>query len=239
MGITLREIVYDIGGGIAGDKEFKAVQTGGPSGGCIPASLLDLPIDYERLADVGSMMGSGGMIVMDEDDCMVDVARYFLEFLNGESCGKCTACREGLEVMWKTLSKICEGSGEEEDIELLEELAWAVKDASLCGLGSTAPNPVLSTLRYFRHEYEAHIKDKSCPAGVCKPLFQYRIEPSDCKGCGACKKNCPSDAVEGELKAVHTIVLDRCTKCGACYDACPTDAVVKVPNAEVEALVAT
>jgi NADH:ubiquinone oxidoreductase subunit F (NADH-binding)/(2Fe-2S) ferredoxin/NAD-dependent dihydropyrimidine dehydrogenase PreA subunit len=237
MGIRLREIVYDIGGGIANDKQFKAVQTGGPSGGCLPASLLDLPIDYERLTEVGSMMGSGGMIVMDEDDCMVDVARYFLEFLKGESCGKCTACREGLEVMWKMLTEICAGKGREGDIDLLQELAQAVKDASLCGLGSTGPNPVLSTIRYFRHEYEAHIKDKSCPAGVCKALFRYRIDEELCKGCGVCKKNCPQDAIEGEPKAVHRILQERCTRCGACYDACPTDAVAKVPNAEVEELV--
>jgi NADH:ubiquinone oxidoreductase subunit F (NADH-binding)/(2Fe-2S) ferredoxin/Pyruvate/2-oxoacid:ferredoxin oxidoreductase delta subunit len=237
MGITLREIVYEIGGGIADDKQFKAVQTGGPSGGCLPASLLDLPIDYERLAQVGSMMGSGGMIVMDEDDCMVDVARYFLEFLTGESCGKCTACREGLEVMWKVLTDICQGNGREGDIELLEELANAVKDASLCGLGSTAPNPVLSTIRYFRHEYEAHIRDKSCPAAVCKALFQYRIDEHLCKGCGVCRKSCPSGAIEGEAKALHTILLEKCTRCGACYDVCPSDAVVRIPNAEVEELV--
>ncbi len=237
MGIHLREIVYDIGGGIADDKKFKAVQTGGPSGGCLPASLLDLPIDYEKLTEVGSMMGSGGMIVMDEDDCMVDVARYFLEFLKDESCGKCTACREGLEVMWKMLSDICAGNGKQGDIDLLQELAQAVKDASLCGLGSTGPNPVLSTIRYFRHEYEAHIKDKSCPAGVCKALFQYRIDEEACKGCGACKKNCPQDAIEGQAKAVHRIVQDKCTRCGACYDACPTDAVAKIPKAELQTLV--
>ena len=232
MGITLREIVFDIGGGIPDDKEFKAVQTGGPSGGCIPTALLDLPIDYEKLAEVGSMMGSGGLIVMDEDTCMVDLARYFLEFLNEESCGKCTACREGIEIMCGMLTRICEGDGKEGDIELLEELARAVKDASLCGLGATAPNPVLTTIRYFRDEYEAHIRDKSCPAGVCKALFHYKIDPETCNACGACKKQCPYDAIEGEKKVVHKIDLDKCTTCGACYDACNFDAVKKVPNAE-------
>ena len=233
MGITLREIVFDIGGGIPDDKEFKAVQTGGPSGGCIPASLLDLPIDYEKLAEAGSMMGSGGLIVMDEETCMVDVARYFLDFLNDESCGKCTACREGVEIMCKILSRICEGNGEEGDIDLLEELASAVKDASLCGLGSTAPNPVLTTIRYFRDEYEAHIKDKSCPAGVCKALFQYKIDADACTACGLCKKQCPYDAIEGAKEVAHTIDMTKCTTCGACYDACNFDAVKTVPNAEV------
>jgi len=236
MGITLREIVYEIGGGIDDDKQFKAVQTGGPSGGCIPAALLDLPIDYEKLAEVGSMMGSGGMIVMDEEDCMVDVARYFLEFLKDESCGKCTACREGLEAMWKMLTNICEGNGNEGDLELLQELSLAVKDASLCGLGGTAPNPVLSTIRYFEDEYHAHIRDKSCPAGVCKALFHFRIDEEKCNACGACKVQCPYDAVEGQKKVVHRILAEKCTKCGACYDACRFDAVVKVPNGSRAAL---
>ncbi|MBN1441764.1 MAG: 4Fe-4S binding protein, partial [Planctomycetes bacterium] len=236
MGITLREVVFDIGGGIAGDKKFKAVQTGGPSGGCIPESLLDLPIDYEKLAEVGSIMGSGGLIVMDEDDCMVDVARYFLEFLKDESCGKCTACREGVEILWGILERICAGDGQEGDIELLEEVALAVKDGSLCGLGATAPNPVLSTIRYFRHEYEAHIRDKSCPAGVCRNLFEYRIDEEKCKYCGLCKKSCPSDAIEGERKVVHRIIRERCTRCGACYDVCRFEAIVKVPNTSGEAL---
>ncbi|MHC4704510.1 MAG: NADH-quinone oxidoreductase subunit NuoF, partial [Planctomycetota bacterium] len=200
MGITLREIVFDIGGGIPNDKKFKAVQTGGPSGGCIPASLLDLPIDYEKLAEVGSIMGSGGLIVMDEDTCMVDVAKYFLEFLKDESCGKCTACREGISVMHGILVRICQGDGAEADIEQLEELAEAVKDASLCALGGTAPNPVLSTLRYFRSEYESHIKDKSCPAGVCKALITYAIDKDKCTGCRLCAKNCPQDAITGEAK---------------------------------------
>ncbi len=225
MGITLREIVYDIGGGITDDKEFKAVQTGGPSGGCIPMSLLDLPIDYEKLAEVGSIMGSGGLIVMDEDTCMVDVARYFLEFLKDESCGKCTACREGVDVMHGILVRICEGKGKEEDIELLEELAEAVKDASLCALGATAPNPVLSTIRYFRPEYEAHIKDGKCPAGVCKALITFAIDKEKCKGCLLCAKNCPQQAITGEAKQPHTIDQDKCIKCGVCLDVCKFDAV--------------
>jgi NADH:ubiquinone oxidoreductase subunit F (NADH-binding)/(2Fe-2S) ferredoxin len=225
MGITLREIVFDIGGGIPNDKKFKAVQTGGPSGGCIPASLLDLPIDYEKLAEVGSIMGSGGLIVMDEDTCMVDVAKYFLEFLKDESCGKCTACREGISVMHGILVRICQGDGAEADIEQLEELAEAVKDASLCALGGTAPNPVLSTLRYFRSEYESHIKDKSCPAGVCKALITYAIDKDKCTGCRLCAKNCPQDAITGEAKEPHTIDLDKCIKCGVCIDVCKFKAV--------------
>lgn len=228
MGITLREIVFDIGGGITGDKEFKAVQTGGPSGGCIPASLLDLPIDYEKLAEVGSIMGSGGLIVMDEDTCMVDVARYFLEFLKDESCGKCTACREGIKVMHDILARICGGNGEEGDIEMLEELAQAVKDASLCALGGTAPNPVLSTIRYFRDEYEAHIRDRSCPAGVCKALITFSIDAEKCKGCRLCAKNCPQEAISGEAKEVHVIDQDKCIKCGVCADVCKFDAVLVV-----------
>ncbi len=230
MGISLREIVFEIGGGIAKDRQFKAVQTGGPSGGCIPAALLDLPIDYEALSRAGSIMGSGGLIVMDEDDCMVDVARYFIEFLKEESCGKCTACREGLEVMGAILTGICAGQGREGDIALLAELGEAVQDASLCGLGGTAPNPVLSTIRYFRDEYEAHIRDRVCPAGVCKALFHYHIEEAKCTGCLVCKKSCSYDAIEGERKAPHRILLERCTTCGACYDACRFDAVAKIPG---------
>ncbi len=225
MGTTLREIVYDIGGGIPNDKNFKAVQTGGPSGGCIPADLLDLPIDYEKLAEVGSIMGSGGLIVMDEDTCMVDVARYFLEFLKDESCGKCTACREGVDVMHGILVRICDGNGKESDIELLEELAQAIKDASLCALGSTAPNPVLSTIRYFRDEYESHIKDRSCPAGVCKALITFTIDEEACKGCRLCSKNCPQEAISGEAKEVHIIDQDKCIKCGVCMDVCKVEAV--------------
>lgn len=226
MGITLREIVYDIGGGIPNGKEFKAVQTGGPSGGCIPASLLDLPIDYEQLAKVGSIMGSGGLIVVDEDTCMVDLARYFLEFLKDESCGKCTACREGIDVMHGILVRICEGNGNEGDIEMLEELAQAVKDASLCALGGTSPNPVLSTIQYFRNEYESHIKDGKCPAGVCKALITFTIDAEKCKGCRLCAKNCPQEAIAGEAKEPHTIDQDKCIKCGVCFDACKFEAVL-------------
>ncbi|MEJ2701628.1 MAG: NADH-quinone oxidoreductase subunit NuoF [Sedimentisphaerales bacterium] len=225
MGITLREIVYDIGGGIMNDREFKAVQTGGPSGGCIPESLLDLPIDYEKLAEVGSIMGSGGLIVMDEDTCMVDVARYFLEFLKDESCGKCTACREGINVMHGILERICKGEGVEGDIDLLEELAQAVKDASLCALGGTAPNPVLSTIRYFRDEYNSHIKDKCCPAGVCKALITFTIDKDKCTGCRLCSKKCPQQAISGEVKQPHVIDQDRCIKCGVCADVCKFEAV--------------
>jgi NADH:ubiquinone oxidoreductase subunit F (NADH-binding)/(2Fe-2S) ferredoxin len=225
MGTTLREIVFDIGGGIPNDKKFKAVQTGGPSGGCIPAALLDLPIDYEKLAEVGSIMGSGGLIVMDEDTCMVDVARYFLEFLKDESCGKCTACREGIDVMHGILVRICDGNGKESDLELLEELAQAVKDASLCALGGTAPNPVLSTIQYFRNEYESHIKDRSCPAGVCKALITFTIDEEACKGCRLCSKNCPQEAISGEAKEPHAIDQDKCIKCGVCQDVCKFEAV--------------
>jgi len=226
MGITLKEIVYDIGGGIPNGKKFKAVQTGGPSGGCIPASLLDLPIDYEKLAEVGSIMGSGGLIVMDEDTCMVDVARYFLEFLKDESCGKCTACREGIDVMHGILERICEGNGGEGDIEMLQELSESIKDASLCALGGTAPNPVLSTIKYFQDEYESHINEKKCPAGVCKALITYTIDPEACKGCRLCAKNCPQEAITGEAKEPHIIDQDKCIKCGVCFDACKFEAVL-------------
>jgi len=225
MGITLREMVYEIGGGIEGDRKFKAVQTGGPSGGCIPASLLDLPIDYERLTEAGAIMGSGGMIVMDEDNCMVDVARYFLEFLRDESCGKCTACREGVDVMYQIVSDICAGKGAEEHIPLLEELGQAVKDGSMCALGGTAPNPVMSTLRYFRDEYEAHIKEHRCPAGVCKALITFRIDPEKCKACLVCNKNCPQEAISGEKKKPQKIDPEKCVKCGVCRDMCKFEAV--------------
>ena len=226
MGITLREMVYEIGGGVENDKAFKAVQTGGPSGGCIPAALLDLPIDYERLTEVGSIMGSGGMIVMDEETCMVDVARYFLEFLRDESCGKCTACREGIDVMYQIVVNICEGKGKSEDISVLEELGEAVRAGSMCALGGTAPNPVLSTLRYFKDEYEAHIEEHRCPAGVCKALITYHIDPEKCKACLLCNKNCPQDAITGEKKQPQVIDQEKCIKCGVCRDVCKFEAVV-------------
>jgi NADH-quinone oxidoreductase subunit F len=228
MGITLKEIIYDIGGGIPGGKKFKAVQTGGPSGGCIPEDKLDLPVDFDELNRVGSMMGSGGMIVMDENTCMVDIAKYFVNFLEGESCGKCVPCREGLKRMSQILTDITEGKGKEGDIDLLERLSAALVDTSLCALGSTAPNPVLTTIRYFRDEYEAHIKDKRCPAGVCKELVTYLIDEKKCPGCGLCVKACPVEAITpmGKKKPV---VLDqeKCIKCGACYDVCNLDAVIR------------
>ncbi len=225
MGITLREVIYDVGGGIPANKKFKAVQTGGPSGGCLPETKLDLPIDYASLTQAGSIMGSGGMIVMDENTCMVDVAKYFLNFLRDESCGKCMSCREGTQRLWEIVTKITEGRGKMTDIALLEELSVAVKDASLCGLGQTAANPVLSTLRYFKDEYISHIKDKKCPAGVCKDLIVYSVVEDNCTGCLACKKVCPSDAVSGELKKVHKIDTQKCIKCGACFEACNFDAI--------------
>lgn len=226
MGITLREMVYEIGGGIPNGKKFKAVQTGGPSGGCIPESLLDLSVDYEELKKAGSIMGSGGMIVMDENTCMVDVAKYFLEFLDDESCGRCSSCREGISTMLEIVTDICEGRGREGDIEYLEELGGTIKDASLCGLGKTAPNPVLSTIRYFRDEYEAHIKEKRCPAGSCKELIRYSIDPERCKGCMVCVKACPNGAISGEKKKPQIIDQDKCIKCGACTEACPFEAVI-------------
>ncbi len=226
MGITLREIVYDIGGGIPDGKEFKAVQTGGPSGGCLPESLMDLPIDYERLAEVGSIMGSGGLIVMDEETCMVDMARYFLDFLRSESCGKCTTCREGIAAMHDIVADICGGNGLPEHIGLLEDLAEAVKDSSLCALGGTAPNPVLSTLRYFRDEYDAHINEGKCPAGVCRALIHYRIDAEKCKGCMLCNKQCPEQAIDGEPKGVQIIDDEKCIKCGVCRESCKFEAVL-------------
>ena len=225
MGITLREIIYDIGGGIPNNKKFKAVQTGGPSGGCIPEKLLDLSVDFDRLTEAGSMMGSGGMIVMDENTCMVDVARYYLNFLMEESCGKCAPCREGIKRMLDITTDITSGQGRSEDLELLEELATVVKDFSLCGLGQTASNPVLSTIRYFRDEYEAHL-NKKCPAGVCKSLIEYSIDQDKCNGCGLCRKNCPQDAIAGEPKKPHTIDLEKCIKCGICRESCKFEAVV-------------
>ena len=225
MGITLREIVYEIGGGIPGGKRFKAVQTGGPSGGCIPEELLDLPVDFDELTKVGSMMGSGGMIVMDEETCMVDVARYFVTFLEDESCGKCVPCREGLMQMRRILERITRGEGREEDIPLLEEICEAMKDGSLCALGRTAPNPVLTTLKYFREEYEAHIREKRCPAGVCRELITYYIDEEACTGCGRCLKVCPAEAITGQKKEPHRIDPEKCIKCGSCKEVCQFDAV--------------
>ena len=226
MGITLREIIFDIGGGVPDGKAFKAVQTGGPSGGCIPESLLDLPVDFDELTKVGSMMGSGGMIVMDEDTCMVDVARYFLNFLREESCGKCTPCREGIARSLDILNRICDGEGRPGDIALLEKLGDLLKGFSLCALGKTAANPVLSTIRYFRDEYEAHIYEHRCPAGVCKALITYHIDPEQCTGCTACARQCPQEAISGEKKEAHVIDQDLCVKCGVCMDTCKFDAVV-------------
>ncbi|WP_425060594.1 NADP-reducing hydrogenase subunit HndC [Sporomusa carbonis] len=226
MGITMREIIYEIGGGIPGGKKFKAVQIGGPSGGCLPENLLDLPVDYDSLIQAGAMMGSGGLVVMDETTCMVDVARFFLNFTQAESCGKCTPCREGTKRMLEILTRITEGKGRKGDIELLESMAKNIKSTALCGLGQTAPNPVLSTLRYFRDEYEAHINDKRCPAGACTSLLQYSITET-CKGCGLCKKVCPVEAISGEVKAQHVIDAVKCIKCGACFGKCPFKSIVK------------
>ncbi|MCX5849395.1 MAG: NADH-quinone oxidoreductase subunit NuoF [Deltaproteobacteria bacterium] len=225
MGMKLREIIYDIGGGIPKGRKFKAVQTGGPSGGCIPESLLDLPVDFDKLYEVGSMMGSGGMIVMDDRSCMVDVAKYFLAFLQEESCGKCVPCREGVRRMREILEDICAGKGQEGDVDLLEKISRGVADGSLCALGGSAPNPVLSTLKYFRDEYEAHIKDHRCPAGVCKALITYSIDPEKCTGCGMCIKVCPTQATSGEKKKAHTIDNNKCTRCGACIESCKFDAI--------------
>ena len=225
MGMSLREIVYEIGGGIPDGKKFKGVQTGGPSGGVIPESLLDLPVDFDKLTEAGSMMGSGGMIVMDEDTCMVDVARYFINFLKDESCGKCVPCREGIRRMLQILERICDGEATEEDLELLEELSDAIIDGALCALGSTAPFPVMSTIRFFREEYEAHIKEKKCPAGVCKALITYSIDEENCNGCGACVRPCPETAITGEKKKLHVLDQTKCIKCGVCFDACKFDAI--------------
>jgi NADH:ubiquinone oxidoreductase subunit F (NADH-binding)/(2Fe-2S) ferredoxin/Pyruvate/2-oxoacid:ferredoxin oxidoreductase delta subunit len=221
MGVTLRDIVYKIGEGIPKGKQFKAVQTGGPAGGCIPESHLDIPVDFDELLKAGAIMGSGGMIVMDEDTCMVDVARYFLNFLADESCGKCTACREGVKQMHRILDNITAGRGKEGDIELLEELAFTTRSASLCALGRSAPNPVLSTLRYFRDEYESHIRDKRCSAFFCKALTTYTIDPETCTGCLLCLKNCASEAISGAKKQVHVIDQAKCNKCGTCFEVCP------------------
>ncbi len=227
MGTTLREVVYDIGGGIPNGKQFKAAQTGGPSGGCIPAHLIDTPIDYDNLTAIGSMMGSGGLIVMDEDTCMVDIAKFFLEFTVDESCGKCTPCRVGTKRLLEILNKITEGKGTLEDIDKLEELCYAIKDSAFCGLGQTAPNPILSTLKYFRDEYIAHVVDKKCPAGVCKALVSYKIDPEKCKGCSLCARNCPVGAISGKIKEPYVIDTDKCIKCGVCESACKFKAISK------------
>ena len=227
MGMTLRQIIFDIGGGIKEHKKFKAVQMGGPSGGCIPDSLIDTPVDYESLTATGAIMGSGGMVVLDESTCMVDVARYFLTFTQNESCGKCTFCRIGTKRMLEILTRITQGNGKDEDLDTLNDLALKIKEGSLCGLGQTAPNPVLTTLKYFKDEYIAHIKDKRCPAGVCAALIHFDIIPDKCIGCGACKRACPTSAIAGEPKKVHLLDQSKCIKCGACYNACKFDAVLR------------
>ncbi|MBN2027491.1 MAG: 4Fe-4S binding protein, partial [Actinobacteria bacterium] len=225
MGISIRELVENIGGGILGGKRFKAVQTGGPSGGCIPERMADLPVDFDSLTEAGSMMGSGGIIVMDEDTCMVDVAKYFINFLVEESCGKCTPCRDGLPRMLDLLTDITEGRGGEEHVAMLEELCDLLTWGALCGLGTSAANPVLSTIKYFRDEYDAHIRDKKCPAGVCKALITYTIDPEACTGCGLCLKKCPQECITGERKEAHEIDTTKCIKCGICRDVCTFDAV--------------
>ena len=240
MGMTLEDIIYKIGGGIPDGKKFKAVQTGGPSGGCIPAEKLDLQVGFDELTKAGSMMGSGGMIVLDEDTCMVDVARYFINFLTEESCGKCVPCREGLRQMHRILTNITEGKGKEGDIELLEELSETAVEASLCALGKSAPNPFLSTLRYFRDEYEAHIREKRCPALSCKELIAFYIDPDKCKACGICLKKCPAEAIDGGKKKIHIIDQEKCTNCGTCFEVCPSKfgAVTKVSGEPVPAPIA-
>ncbi|MCX7044963.1 MAG: NADH-quinone oxidoreductase subunit NuoF [Candidatus Sumerlaeota bacterium] len=227
MGATLRQVVFDIGGGVKNNKKFKGVQTGGPSGGVLAEQHLDLPIDYDQLVEAGTMMGSGGMIVMDEDNCMVDFARFFTKFLENESCGKCTPCREGIMQMEMILTDICAGKGKEDDIALLRELAEVVSEASLCQLGTTAPNPILTTLRYFPEEYEAHVRRRKCPAGVCRALVTYRIDGQKCNGCMLCARECPVKAIRGEKKQPHEILADKCTKCGVCHDVCKFGAVIR------------
>ena len=226
-GTTLREIVEEIGGGIPNGKKFKAAQTGGPSGGCIPASHLDIKIDYDNLLEIGSMMGSGGLIVMDETTCMVDIAKFFLEFTVDESCGKCTPCRIGTKRLLEILDKITKGEGTMEDIDKMEELCYYIKENALCGLGQTAPNPVLSTLHFFRDEYEAHVKEHRCPAGVCKSLLRYVIVDDKCRGCTACARVCPVGAISGTVKNPHTIDTSKCIKCGACMEKCKFNAIIK------------
>ena len=235
MGMPLREIIYNIGGGIRGDKKFKAVQTGGPSGGVIPESLLDLLVDFDELSKAGSMMGSGGMIVMDEDTCVVDIARYFLDFLADESCGKCIPCREGIQQMLVVLNRICQGNGGEEDLETLTDLGNMMRDCALCALGQSAPNPVLSTIQYFREEYEEHIQNHRCPAGVCKELINYYIDPEKCQACMICMRNCPVGAIDGGKNIVHVVIQEKCTKCGTCLEVCPPrfNAVSKLSGVEI------
>ncbi len=225
MGTTLREIVYDIGGGIPNGRDFKAAQTGGPSGGCIPKEYLDIKIDYESLASIGSMMGSGGLIVMDDTKCMVNLAKFYLGFTVDESCGKCTPCRIGTKRMLEILQKITDGNGEEEDLKKLEDLCENIKNASVCGLGQTAPNPVISTMKYFINEYKEHVIDKKCKTGECKALADIKIDPEKCKGCGMCKRNCPVEAISGEIKQPHVIDKDKCIKCGTCISVCPFKAI--------------
>ena len=227
MGSTLREIIYDIGGGIPGGKSFKAAQTGGPSGGCLPAEYLDTPIDYDSLTKLGSMMGSGGLIVMDEDTCMVDLARFFLDFTVDESCGKCPPCRIGTKRMHEILVRITEGKGEPEDLDKLEVLAKNIKASALCGLGQSAPNPVLSTMKYFRDEYMAHVVEKKCPAGVCKSMIKFIIDNDVCKRCSICKKNCPTGAISGDKNTPFVIDQDKCVKCGVCMEKCPFKSILK------------
>jgi NADH-quinone oxidoreductase subunit F len=227
MGKTLRDVIFDIGGGMKGDKKFKAVQMGGPSGGCIPADLIDTVIDYKALGATGAIMGSGGMVVMDETTCMVGMAKFFLDFTAKESCGKCIHCRIGTKRMLEMLTRITEGNGQDGDIELLEELCYSIKDGALCGLGQTAPNPVLTTIKYFRNEYEAHIKDKKCPAGECSSLIEYKVNAELCKGCTLCARNCPVDAITGSVKTPHIINTQKCIKCGKCYTSCKFGAIVK------------
>jgi NADH-quinone oxidoreductase subunit F len=225
MGMTVHDVIFKLGGGIQDDKEYKAVQMGGPSGGCIPAHLSDTIVDYDSVNATGAIMGSGGMVVMDETTCMIDVARFFLDFTQKESCGKCTFCRIGTKRMLEILTRITEGKGEEGDIERLEELSYQIKDNSLCGLGQTAPNPVLTTIKYFRDEYEAHIRDKKCPARVCTSLLTYTVDEENCTGCTVCAKNCPVDAISGERKELHHIDQEACIKCGVCYNKCKFEAI--------------
>jgi NADH:ubiquinone oxidoreductase subunit F (NADH-binding)/ferredoxin len=232
MGITLREIVFDIGGGIPGGRKFKAVQTGGPSGGCLPDDLLDMPVDFDSLTSAGSMMGSGGMIVMDDQTCMVEVARYFIAFLTEESCGKCVPCREGLRTSLDALTRITQGKGTQDDIALLQEIGEVMQDCCLCALGTSASNPVLSTLQYFRAEYDAHIKDKVCPAGSCRELIEYIIDTEKCDGCHACVNACSTKAILGEVKKVHMLDKALCIKCGACMEVCKREAIHKVARSQ-------